>query len=108
MHPRRRCGLYGVEEPLRKDTMLKNFAVGALIGAFALTGCSKSAEDEAADLVKELKDAGISIEDDTEECLTKYLKTLSGDDIKSLKEDKASDELTAEFGTKLLECGVGA
>lgn len=87
--------------------MLTKIATSAMICAFALTGCSKSAEDEAAALVKDLKDAGVAISDDTQECLTKYLKTLSGDDIKNLKEDKASDELTAEFGTKLLECGVG-
>lgn len=86
---------------------MKRTAFAAAAALTLLGACGVDKDGTADNLIKELEKAGITLDADEKSCVKDAVKSYSDDDLRKLSENKASDELTAEFGTKLLECGVG-
>jgi hypothetical protein len=75
------------------------------VTVFALTACGGVDKDGTADLlVKQLKESGTELTSDQEDCIKDAVKSYSGDELKELSENKASEELSADFIGKLANC----
>ena len=78
--------------------------LGLVLGGAA---CGVDKQGTAERLIKSLEDAnGAELNDDQKDCLTDVVKGYSGDDLKLLAGDDASDELTHEFTGKAYDCIV--
>jgi hypothetical protein len=85
--------------------MKRSLAIVCSAALLTLTACGGVDKDATADLlVKDLKKAGTEFTPEQESCVKDAVKSYSEDDLKKLAENKASDELSADFIGKLADC----
>lgn len=70
-----------------------------------LTACGGVDKDATADLlINDLKKSGETFTSEQEDCIKDAVKSYSEDDLKKLADNKASDELSADFVGKYIDC----
>jgi uncharacterized protein YcfL len=75
------------------------------VAALLLIGCGGVDKDGTADnLIKELEKLGQTFTADQKDCIKNAVKSYDDDELRKLSENKASDELNADFATKLTGC----
>ena len=84
---------------------MKRVLLAVGMSAMLLAGCGGVDKDGTADnLIKELEKLGNTFTTDQKDCIKDAIKSYSDDELRKLSEDKASDELDADFSAKLTDC----
>lgn len=86
--------------------MKKIFAV-SLLGLSLLASCGVDKDGTADNLIKELEKSGMTFTDDQRVCVKQAVTSFSDEELRSLSDQKASEELQASFLDKLLGCDIG-
>ena len=85
--------------------MKRSLAIVCSAALLTLTACGGVDKDATADLlIKDLKKSGLTFTSDQEDCIKEAVTSYSEDDLKKLADNKASDELSADFSAKLTDC----
>ncbi len=84
---------------------MKKLMVAGAAALALLAGCGVDKDKTGDNLVKNVEKAyGAALTDDQKTCLKDVVKGYSDDELTELSEQKASDDLTADFSDKVNGC----
>ena len=84
---------------------MKRVLLAIGLSTMLLASCGGVDKGGTADnLIKELEKLGNTFTTEQKDCIKDAIKSYDDDELRKLSEDKASDELNADFSAKLTNC----